>query len=85
VGFEDPDGDLVLLSVTWRNCGSEPVRRLEIVQNGLQEAKIGTIPMVIRVSTNCPTGEYTAKLSATDGRGLTSNVLVVPYEIYIAQ
>jgi len=82
VGFEDPDGDVVLLSVTWRDCGREPEKRLEILQEGLKGTRIGQIPFIVVISTNCPTGAYKVNLSATDGKGHVSNVLDVPYEIY---
>lgn len=81
VDFEDPDGDLVLLRVTWRNCGGEPENRLEIVLDPLERTKRGTIPFIITISTICPIGEYTVHFSAVDGRGLTSNALLT-YEIY---
>lgn len=82
VAFEDPDGDVVLLSVSWQDCGLEPAKRLEIVQEDLKGMKIGKIPFYAMISTQCPIGDYAVDLSATDGQGLTSNVLPVPYEIY---
>jgi len=84
VGFEDPDGDVVLLSVTWRDCGREPEKRLEILQEDLKGTRIGQIPFLVIISTNCPIDVYTdnVSLSVTDGQGYTSNDLHVPYEIY---
>ena len=82
VAFEDPDGDVVLLSVTWRDCGLEPAKGLEIVREDLKGKKTGKIPFYTIISTECPIGIYRLDLSATDGSGLTSNVLPVPYEIY---
>jgi len=82
VGFEDPDGDVVLLTVTWKDCGDDTVKKLEIVQEDLKRKKIGEIPFRTVISTYCPVDVYTVSLSATDGRGYTSNVLPVPYEIY---
>jgi hypothetical protein len=81
VGFEDPDGDVVLLTATWQNCGREPENRLDIIQEDLMRTKTGVIPFIVVISTNCPIGLYTVSLSATDGRGYASNVLPVPYEI----
>ncbi len=84
VDFEDPDGDLVVLSVTWEDCGLEPSKKLEIVQDVSDRTKIGTISFIIQISTNCPIGDYDVRLSATDGRGQVSNVLRASYEIYSA-
>lgn len=81
VGFEDPDGDVVLLSVTWLDCGREPAKRLEIVQEDLKMKRSGEIPFIVQISTDCPIGVYAVNLSITDGRGYTSNVVPVPYEI----
>ena len=82
VAFEDPDGDVVLSTVTWQDCGSEPAKRLEILQEDLKGKMIGEIPFHTIISTDCPIGIYQVNLSATDGSGHTSNVLPVPYEIY---
>lgn len=81
VGFEDPDGDVVLLTATWQNCGRESENRLDIIQEDLKRMKTGVIPFIVVISTNCPTGVYAVNLLATDGRGYTSNVLAVPYQI----
>ena len=82
VGFEDPDGDVVLMSITWQECGQGPTKKLEIVQEDLKRTKVGEIPFFVGVPTNCPIGVYTVNLTLTDGRGYKSNVLAVPYEIY---
>jgi hypothetical protein len=83
VGFEDPDGDVVLLSVTWPDCGSGTAKRLEIVQEDLKGTRTGQIPFVLVISTNCPIGgPYHVYLSVTDGQGHVSNDLDVTYEIY---
>jgi hypothetical protein len=83
VGFEDPDGDVVLMSVTWRECGLEPTRKLEIVQEDLKRTKVGEIPFIVVIPTNCPIGVvYKVNLTVTDGRGYTSNVKAVTYKIY---
>ena len=81
VGFEDPDGDVVLLTVTWQDCGNEPLRKLDILQEDLKRTRMGVIPFMVVISTDCPIGVYTVNLLATDGRGYTSNVMAVPYEI----
>jgi|GEM_PF-2911227 len=82
VSFEDPDGDVVLLTVSWQDCGMDAVKKLEILQENLQGAKTGEISFRTVIDTYCPPGVYTVSLSAADGRGNTSNVLAVPYEIY---
>ena len=73
---------MVLSSVTWQDCGREPAKRLEILLEEVKGKMIGDIPFHTIISTDCPTGIYQVNLSATDGSGLTSNVLPVPYEIY---
>ena len=83
VDFEDPDGDLVLLHVRWQDCGTGPVKELDILQEGLEDVTSGTIgPFWILTSTDCPLGVYVVKLSVSDGQGNRSNVLELPYEIY---
>ena len=81
VAFEDPDGDVVLASVTWQDCGIEDEKKLEILQEDLKGKMIGKIPFHTIISTDCPIGSYRVYVSATDGSGLTSNVLPVRYEI----
>ena len=81
VSFEDPDGDVVLLTVAWQNCGSEPAKKIDIVQEDLNGTRAGEIPFIVVISTNCPIGVYTVNLSVTDGHGYTSNVIAMPYEI----
>jgi hypothetical protein len=83
VDFEDPDGDVVLLHVAWRSeCGSGPLKKIDILREDLRDEISGSILFVISISTDCPIGEYTVQLSLTDGQGNTSNVLDVRYEIY---
>jgi hypothetical protein len=82
VSFEDPDGDVVLLTVRWQDCGRDPVNKFEIVQDDLRTTKVGDMDFRVLINTDCPPGDYEVRLSATDGRGYTSNVLKVPYEIY---
>jgi len=82
VGFQDPDGDVVLLTGTRQNCGNEePKNKLDIIQDDLKRTAEGVIPFIVVISTDCPIGVYTVDLLATDGRGYTSNVMAVPYEI----
>jgi hypothetical protein len=82
VSFEDPDRDLAVLHVRWRDCGRGPVKELDLVQKDPENPASGSIPFVTVISTNCPVGEYTVEVSASDGQGNTSNTLVAPYRIY---
>lgn len=81
VGFEDPDGDVVLLTVAWEDCGQPPARRLDIVQEDLRGTKTGVLPFIISFSTNCAPGVYSVGVSISDERGFVSNSLEVSYEL----
>lgn len=83
VSFEDPDGDVVLLRVTWQDCGRGPVKVIDSVQKDLQKLTSGSIAFITVVSTDCPLGEYAVEVSVSDGRGNESNVLDAVYEIYL--
>jgi hypothetical protein len=82
VDFEDPDGDVVLLSVTWRDCGSGPVKRIDSLQDDLQNETSGSITFFLVIRTDCEIGDYIVELFISDGQDNRSNVLVAPYEIY---
>jgi hypothetical protein len=81
VGFEDPDGDVVLMTVTWQDCGASPAKRLDIVQEDLKGTRAGVIPFFVSFSTNCPAGVYSVSVFISDERGFISNSLEVPYEL----
>ena len=81
VGFRDPDGDVLLLTVTWQDCGQPPTKKLDIVQEDLKGTSTGVIPFIISFSTDCPAGVYSVSVFLTDGRGFVSNSLDVPYEL----
>lgn len=82
VDFEDPDGDVVLMHVRWQDCGRGSVKELDSIQEDLRKATSGSIRFSAVISTDCPVGTYTVRVSVSDGQGHTSNVLEVPYEIY---
>ena len=82
VDFEDPDGDVVLLHVSWQDCGTGPVKELDVLQEDLRNATSGSFQFIIRISTDCPVGEYTVRVSVSDGQGNVSNVVGAPYEIF---
>ncbi len=84
VGFQDPDGDLAILTVGWQDCEGAYVNKYDVVQEDRERTKTGEIPFLVEIDTDCPIGEYAVRLSATDGRGLVSNVLRAEYEIYAA-
>jgi hypothetical protein len=79
--FEDPDGDLALLSTSWQDCGSGPVKKIDFVQKDLQGITSGRVDFVIMIATNCAIGEYTVRISASDALGNPSNLLQAPYSI----
>lgn len=85
VDFQDPDGDVVLLHVQWQDCGSGPVRKLEILQEDFERTVSGSIPFIIVISTNCPVGLYTVRVSVSDGQGNSSNTMEALYEIYVPE
>jgi len=80
--FEDPDGDVVLLTATWQDCGRGDLKKIEIVQKDLRNETSGSLDFFIMISTDCPPADYTVRVSASDGQGNTSNVLVGSYRIY---
>ena len=80
--FEDPDGDVVLLAVSWQDCGRGDLKKIEIVQKDLRNETSGSLPFIIMIRTDCPPADYTVRVSASDGQGNTSNVLVGSYRIY---
>lgn len=82
VSFEDPDGDVVLLRVTWQDCGRGPVKVIDSVQKNLEKQTSGTIDFITVISTECPLGEYAVNVSVSDGLGNESNVMEAVYEIY---
>ena len=80
--FEDPDGDVVLLHVNWQDCGSGPVKGIDTLQKNLQNVTSGSVSFFLVISTDCQIGDYTVRVSVSDGQGNTSNVLSAPYQIY---
>lgn len=82
VDFEDPDGDVVLLHVRWQDCGTGPVKELDVLQEGLEDVTSGSVSFVVLLSTDCPLGLYSVNVSVSDGQGNRSNVLEPTYEIY---
>ena len=82
VTFEDPDGDVLLLHVTWQDCGSGPVKGIDTLQENLRNVTSGSVSFFLVISTDCQIGDYTVRVSVSDGQGYTSNVLSAPYQIY---
>jgi hypothetical protein len=85
VDFQDPDGDVMVLHVRWRECGIGPVKELDILQEDLGKATSGSISFIIVISTDCPVGEYAVRLSISDGQGNRSDVVDSPYEIFLPE
>ncbi len=82
VEFKDPDGDVVLLRVAWRDCGEDPPKVLEVLHGELIGETTGSIPFTILLTTSCPPGNYLVEVSVRDGQGHGSEPLMAPYEIY---
>lgn len=84
VVFEDPDGDLVMLHVSWQDCGAGPVNKIDYVQKnkqGITSGREARVAFSVKIRTDCPIGQYTVKVSASDAQGNLSNVLEAPYSI----
>lgn len=78
VDFVDPDGDLFYVHVSDKDCGQGSWEYLDSILSGVTGVTSGTIQFLALVSTNCPPGTYTVKVSVFDRQGHESNELHAP-------
>lgn len=78
VDYVDPDSDLAYIRAATQVCGRGRWRYFDRLLSGEREGDSGTLQFVSLVSTNCPQGTYSVKVSVFDGAGHESNELNAP-------
>jgi hypothetical protein len=78
VDYVDPDSDLAYIRAATQACGKGQWRYFDRILSAAAAGESGSLQFVSLVSTNCPQGTYSVRVSVFDGAGHQSNELDAP-------